>query len=227
MNFRAVFDIFDRMRVALKIGVPAALRAIMASPSLLLNLDALSRISMANIWILFGAGGDEAFRADKKMLITSPCPWCHGHTVNYLDRSAVTKYVALEPNTLMHSRIRQMASAAGYTESDGTLLILSCGAEDTASILSSVHTPVDTIVSVLTLCTVPFPQQTIRTLVLDILTPNGVLLFIEHVRRDRVDAAWQLIDDDGVTPWTKQKIWNPINSKESLFWLQVGHFVKK
>jgi hypothetical protein len=25
---------------------------------------------MANIWILFGAGGDEAFRADKKMLIT-------------------------------------------------------------------------------------------------------------------------------------------------------------
>jgi hypothetical protein len=70
MNFRAVFDIVDTMRVALKIGVPAALRAIMASPSLLLNLAALSRISMANIWIPFGAGSDENSRADKKMLIT-------------------------------------------------------------------------------------------------------------------------------------------------------------
>ncbi|KAJ7350716.1 hypothetical protein DFH08DRAFT_862202 [Mycena albidolilacea] len=262
MNFRSVFDIVDTMRVALKIGVPAAFRAIMASPSLLLNFAALSRISMANIWIPFGAGSDENSHADKKILITPHARGVvldlgagHGHTVNYLDRSAVTKYIALEPNMLMHSRIRQMASAAGYTESDGTLLILSCGAEDTASILSSVHTPVDTIVSVLALCTVPFPHQTIRALVLDILTPGGVLLFIEHVRRDRADAAWwqtiltplwkrvfdgccldrptdiwfkHLIDDDGVTPWTKQKIWDPTNGNdESLFWLQVGHFVKK
>jgi hypothetical protein len=70
MNFRAVFDIVDTMRVAFKIGVPAALRAIIASPSLLLNLTALSRISMANIWIPFGAGSDENSRADKKILIT-------------------------------------------------------------------------------------------------------------------------------------------------------------
>lgn len=156
----------------------------------------------------------------------------------------------------MHPRLREMAGAAGYTESDGTLLILSCGAEDTASVLSSVHEPVDTIVSVLTLCTVPSPHQTLRALVLDILAPSGSLLFLEHVRRDRADAAWwqkvltpawkrvfdgccldrptdvwvkELVDDNEATPWSEGKIWDPTdwNDSDSLFWLQFGWFVKK
>ena len=53
----------------------------------------------------------------------------HGHTVKYLDHDKVTKYVALEPNKLMHPEIRNIANAAGYTESAGNLLILPYGAE--------------------------------------------------------------------------------------------------
>ncbi|KAF7362363.1 Methyltransferase-like protein 7B [Mycena venus] len=248
MKFRAILDMIITMQVALFISIPAAFRAILASPSLLFKPEALARICMANIWIPFGAGGDERSRADKKKLITPHARGVvldlgagHGHTVNYLDRTAVTKYVALEPNTLMHSRIREMATAAGFTESDGTLLILSCGAEDTASALSAVQAPVDTIVSVLTLCTVPSPQKTLRALVLDVLAPGGALLFHEHIRRDRADAAWwqeiltpmwkrvfdgccldrptdvwvkELTDDSGATVWSEGVIWDPNEGKD-------------
>ncbi|KAJ7270105.1 hypothetical protein B0H12DRAFT_1044749 [Mycena haematopus] len=262
MKFGPIFEMVDTMRVGLTLGFPSVLRAISMSPSLLFNSVALSRISMANIWVLFGAGGDEGRRGDKQKLITPHARGVvldigagHGHTVNYLDRAVVTKYIALEPNTLMHPRIREMASAAGFNESDGTLLILSCGAEDTASILSSAHTPVDTIVSVLTLCTIPFAHQTIHTLVFDVLAPGGTLLFLEHVRRDCADAAWwqtaltplwkrvfdgccldrptdiwlkELKDDDGVTPWSEGKTWDSTQrADDTLFWITMGHFVKK
>ncbi|KAJ6593350.1 S-adenosyl-L-methionine-dependent methyltransferase [Mycena capillaripes] len=285
MKFRAIFDMVNTMRAALTFGVPAVMRAILASPSLVFNPTALSRINMANIWIAFGDGDDPSRAADKKKLITpTPAAWfsiwaqvhinstalhrtlaeiilpaplaAHAQTVNYLDRTVVTKYIALEPNTLMHPRLRQTAAAAGYTEADGTLLVLSCGAEDTASILSSIDGPVDTIVSVLTLCTVPAPQQTIRALVLDVLAPGGTLLFFEHVRRDRVDAAWwqttltlawkwvfdgcrldrptdvwvkELVDDSGAGTWNEGSTWAPMdsNDEENLFWIQLGRFVKR
>ncbi|KAJ6497517.1 hypothetical protein C8R45DRAFT_1211395 [Mycena sanguinolenta] len=262
MKFSAIFEMVERMCIALKLGLPAILRAIFRSPSLLFNWPALSRVSMARIWVPFGAGGDQGQREDKQKLITPHAHGVvldlgagHGHTVNYLDRTVVTKYIALEPNTLMHPRIREMAAAAGFNESDGTLLILSCGAEDTTSILSSVNfTPVDTIVSVLTLCTVSFPPQTIRALVFDILAPGGTLLFLEHVRRDSADAAWwqtvltpvwkrvfdgccldrptdvwvkDLKDDDGATPWSEENIWDPKDRKDTLFWIELGQFVKK
>ncbi|KAF7350986.1 Methyltransferase-like protein 7B [Mycena sanguinolenta] len=263
MKFSAIFEMVQRMQIGLKLGFPAVLQAIFKSPSLLFNWAALSRVSMAKIWVSFGAGGDQAQREEKQKLITPHAHGVvldlgagHGHTVNYLDRTVVTKYVALEPNTLMHPRIREMAAAVGFNEPDGTLLILSCGAEDTASILSSVHAPVDTIVSVLTLCTVPFPHQTIRGLVFDILAPGGTLLFFEHVRNDHADAAWwqtaltpmwkrvfdgccldrptdiwlkDLKGGDGTTPWSEANIWDPRdrNDQKTLFWVEVGQFVKK
>ena len=86
----------------------------------------------------------------------------------------------------MHPHIRARANEAGYHESDGTLLILSCGAEHTSTILSSLSLsrgasesapPVDTIISVLTLCTIPNPQDTLKTLVRDVLKPGGQLLY--------------------------------------------------
>ncbi|KAJ7188819.1 S-adenosyl-L-methionine-dependent methyltransferase [Mycena filopes] len=264
MIFHSILDTINTMRVALTFGVPAVLRALMASPSLLFNSATLSRISMANIWVAFGAGGDESQRADKMELITPHARGVvldigagHGHTANYLDRALVVKYVALEPNTLMHPRIRAMAAGAGYTEADGSLLILSCGAEDTASILSSLQqTPVDTIVSVLTLCTVPAPQSTLSTLILDVLAPGGTLLFYEHVRNHRADVAWwqwvftpmwtrvfdgccldrptdvwaaELVDaTSGVSAWREFKIWDPADKDdEDMFWLRLGRFVKK
>lgn len=119
--------------------------------------------------------------------------------MNYLNRQQVTKYVALEPNLLMHPYIRSMASAAGFTESDGTLVILSCGAEDTVTILETLGPqPVDTVISILTICSIPSPEITLLHLVRDVLKPGGQVLFYEHVLSPREDVAW----------W--QRFWTPI-----------------
>ncbi|KAJ3531635.1 hypothetical protein NMY22_g8072 [Coprinellus aureogranulatus] len=163
---------------------------------------------MANIWEGgFGNGTDEGARPVKIGLIPPNARGVvldvgagHGHTVQYLDRDKVTRYVALEPNPKMHSFIRAAASSAGFQESDGTLTILSCGAEDSTSILSALDgRPADTIITVLTLCTIPEPQKTIHNLVRDVLKPEGgVFLFYEHVLSPRTDVAW----------W--QRLWAPL-----------------
>jgi hypothetical protein len=101
----------------------------------------------------------------------------------------------------MHPHIRRAAEGAGFTEEDGSFVILSCGAEDTPSILDALRAtqpPVDTIVSTLTLCSVPSPERTIRSLVRDVLKPGGQFLFYEHVLSPREDVAW----------W--QRAWAPI-----------------
>ena len=122
-----------------------------------------------------------------------------GHSIQYFDRARVSRYIALEPNILMHDHIRAKANEAGFHESDGTLIILSFGAEDTQSILSSLsQEPVDTILSVLTLCSVPDPQRTISKLIRDLLVSGGQLLYFEHVLSARPDVAW----------W--QRFWAPV-----------------
>lgn len=123
-----------------------------------------------------------------------------GHLIQYLDCSKVIKYVALEPNTRMHSVLRQTAESAGFRESDGTLIILSCGAEDTTQILEALGGPhrVDTVTSVLALCSIPSPDRVITTLVRDTLKPGGQVLFYEHVLSPRTDVAW----------W--QRFWTPL-----------------
>ncbi|KAG1864942.1 hypothetical protein DFJ58DRAFT_771681 [Suillus subalutaceus] len=94
----------------------------------------------------------------------------HGHTVNYLDHSRVTKYVAVEPNVHMHAELRRTASAAGY----------------------------NTLISVLTICSIPSPQSTISGLVTEVLKPGGQMLFYEHVLSERKDVVW----------W--QRFWTPL-----------------
>lgn len=175
----------------------------------------------------------------------------HGHTSKYLDRSQVTKYVALEPNTLMHNVIRESASAAGFTEADGSLLILPYGAEQISLIASALgdYNSVDTLVSILTLCSVPAPVVTIHGLVERLLKPGGHFLFVEHVRSPRADVAWwqafwtpvwrhvmdgcslarpthQWIDEIDV--WQVKELWTPEDQEEEhLFWRQAGIFVKR
>ena len=121
----------------------------------------------------------------------------HGHSVLYLNRAVVNKYIAVEPNALMHPHIRSNASKTGFHESDGSLVILSHGAEDTKSILQFLHdatgvpdTQVDTLISVRTLCTVPAPQKTLADLVGDVLKPGGHFIMYEHVRSKLEDVAW-------------------------------------
>ncbi|KAJ6558123.1 S-adenosyl-L-methionine-dependent methyltransferase [Mycena capillaripes] len=262
MKFSAAIDIVDQIRIALMLGLPPIFKAVYASPRLLFNPTALSRISMANIWIPFGQGLDAHSREDKKNLIAPHSTGVvldlgagHGYTANYLDHAKVTKYIALEPNAIMHSHIREKAQAAGFSEADGSLLILSCGAEDTASIMSSVHSKVDTIVSVLSLCTVPNPQKTLLSLAEDVLASGGQFLVFEHVLSHRADVAWwqkfwnpiwrnvfdgccldrpthlwikELVDENGQSLWAEGEIWNPSEwEEEHLFWRQLARFVKK
>lgn len=113
----------------------------------------------------------------------------------------MSRYIALEPNVFMHKNMRAKANEAGFYESDGTLIILSFGAEDTHSILLSLSqesVTIDTMISVLTFCTIPNPQRTISNLVRDVLKPGGQLLYYEHVLSSRPDIAW----------W--QRFWAPI-----------------
>ncbi|KAJ7186846.1 hypothetical protein C8R46DRAFT_936015 [Mycena filopes] len=209
MQLTEALTVIPQIFWILRTGLPAVLRAIYASPSLLFNFTALSRISMATVWLPFGEGSDMLAKADKTALITPNATGVvldigsgHGYTANYLDRTKVTQYIALEPNILMHASIRQRAEAAGFSETDGSLLILACGAQDTASILSSLRPgklEVDTIISILSLCTVPDPQRTLRTLVSAVLAAGGgQLLFYEHVLSPRADVAW----------W--QRFWAPV-----------------
>lgn len=176
--------------------------------------------------------------------------------MSYLDHERVTKYIALEPNTHMHAELRKVAHEAGYAEEDQTLVILGCGAEDTETILSA-HggQQFDTIISVLTLCTVPSPEQTISSLVHDVLKPGGEFLFYEHVLNPLQDVAWwqrfwapfwavvfdgcridrpthlwfkNLRNQDGETVWKPEsKGWGKeAEPQVNLFWHQVGRYVK-
>lgn len=93
----------------------------------------------------------------------------------------------------MHAQIRTRAAIAGFTESDGTLLLLSCGAHHPSLIPKA-----DTLVSILTLCSIPNPRSTIHALLDEVLNPGGTFVYLEHVKSEREDVAW----------W--QAFWNPV-----------------
>ncbi|KAG1850882.1 hypothetical protein F4604DRAFT_1807828 [Suillus subluteus] len=196
MRLSAAFAIVPDLYVVIKTGLWPTILAISHTPSLLLQPHELSHIFMSHVWKLFSNGVDGNTRTTKQKLITPHAYGVvldigagHGHTINYLDHSRVTKYVSLEPNTHMHAEIRRTASAAGYTESTGTLLILSCGAEHISTILSSLP-PVDTLISVLTICSIPSPQSTISGLITEVVKLGGQVLFCEHCLSDRKDVGW-------------------------------------
>ncbi|KAJ8591981.1 hypothetical protein M405DRAFT_813450 [Rhizopogon salebrosus TDB-379] len=260
MRLAAAFALFADLRLAIGAALWPTILAVWQAPSLISQPQALSRLFMSHVWNLFGNGVDANGRDVKQVLITPHAYGVvldlgagHGHTVNYLDHSRVTKYVAVEPNVLMHTELRHVASAAGYSEDAGTLLILPCGAEDISTILSSLpapHPPVDTLISVLTICSIPSPQSTVCTLINEALKPGGQVLFYEHVLSDREDVAWwqrlwapiwsiafggcrldrpthRWIEDVG--GWVKDE--GGVGGKEgepeeSLFWHRVGRLVK-
>ncbi|KAF4622084.1 hypothetical protein D9613_009582 [Agrocybe pediades] len=204
------------LRMAITVAVWPTFKAVFARPILLLKPQEVSRIFMSHVWTSFADGVDEGGSAVKKNLITPNaygvvldvgagknhliCSEWLGHTVPYLNRARITKYVALEPNVLMHSALRVQANKAGYHESDGTLTILASGVEDVQSILSTLSSfqPVDTIITILTLCSIPEPEKNITRMVHDVLKPEGQLLMYEHVLSKREDVAW----------W--QRLWAPI-----------------
>ncbi|KAJ3830006.1 S-adenosyl-L-methionine-dependent methyltransferase [Lentinula raphanica] len=204
MKLSAAFALFIDLRAAVRVAFWPTLKDVFHNPTLIFHI---SRTFMSHVWAAFAAPTDENGRAVKRGLLPNATGVVLdigaglGHTAQYLDRDKVTTYVALEPNTKMHAHIRQTAESAGFLESDGSLVILSFGAEDTMQIVEALggrpH-PVDTIISVLTLCSIPSPERVMTLLVRDVLKPGGQVLFYEHVLSPRADVAW----------W--QRFWTPL-----------------
>ncbi|KAG1774148.1 hypothetical protein EV702DRAFT_1200645 [Suillus placidus] len=261
MRLFAAFAILQDMYLAISAGLWPTILTIYHTPSLLLQPHQLSHIFMSHVWNLFSHGVDANARSTKQKLITPHAYGVvldigagHGHTINYLDHSRITKYVAVEPNIHMHPELRRTASAAGYTESAGTLIILPCGAEHITTILSSLptplpHPPIDTLISILTICSIPSPQSTISGLITEVLKPGGQVLFCEHCLSDRKDVGWwqwfwtplwrvvfggccldrptqRWIEDVG--GWVGgEGVWEAgEGTEEHLFWYRAGRFVK-
>ncbi|KAJ7888758.1 hypothetical protein B0H13DRAFT_2235032 [Mycena leptocephala] len=242
------------------------LKAVFRKPSLVLHPKILSHIFMATVWEEFSEPVDEGARPAKIALITPNAKGVvldigagFGHSTSYFDRTAVEAYIALEPNTLMHGAIRARAEKAGFSESDRSLLILGHGVEDSERIradLDNANLKVDTLLSVMTLCSVPDPQRTVPHLVQKVLVPGGCLLFYEHVLSRRRDVAWwqrfwtpvwrlalggccldrpthlwiaEMQDQKrGGSMWSQQEVWgNEGEPEEYLFWHRLGKFVKR
>ncbi|KAG1734103.1 uncharacterized protein EDB91DRAFT_1057077 [Suillus paluster] len=208
MGLAAAFRLLPELRLIIGAGLWPTILAVWHSPSLLFRPHELSRLFMFHVWKLFGNGVDENARDVKKALITPHTYGVvldigagHGHTIKYLEHSHVTKYIAVEPNVHMHAELHHTASATGYSQDDGTLLILPCGTEDITTIISSfpvTHPPVNTLISVLTICSIPSPQSTISTLISEVLKPGGQVLYYKHVLSDKNDVVW----------W--QRFWTPV-----------------
>jgi len=258
MRLSAATGLLADLWLAICAAFVPTLHFLWRSPRALLDPTEVSRYFMSHVWAAgFGNGIDQNAREEKIKVIT---PYAHGvvldlgaghgHTVNYLDHAKVTKYVALEPNVHMHQKIRDIANATGYDEPSGTLLILAYGAEDIHAItraLGGRHT-VDTVVSVLTLCSIPKPQAAIAALAQEALKPGGEFVFYEHVLSPRSDVAWwqrfwtplwKLAFDgcrldrstclwvDEVGGWSDKEVWGKAEEpEEHLFWHRSGRFVK-
>ncbi|KAI0791413.1 hypothetical protein C8Q75DRAFT_792594 [Abortiporus biennis] len=258
MKLSAAFALLTDLRYAIQAALWPTLKALWTQPSLLFRPQLISRQFMAHVWTAFGSSVDEGGRIVKQGLITPNAQGVvldigagHGHTISYLDRAKVTKYVALEPNQLMHNEIRKAANIAGFSEEAGTLIILPYGAEDTHSIISALEKPelVDTLISILTLCSIPSPEASIQGLVDQVVKPGGQFLFYEHVLSPRKDVAWwqrfwtpvwksafdgcrldrptdSMVDKMDV--WSSKQLWGKEGEdEENLWWHSVGRFVKK
>ena len=151
----------------------------------------------------------------------------------------------------MFDEIRKSAAAAGFTEDDETFQLLPYGAEDIPQIISALGGPhtVDTLVSILTICSIPDPVKTITDFADLVLKPGGQLLFYEHVLSPREDVAWWQrlwtpmwsTAFDGccldrpthlwvkdLDVWESEELWGKADEdEENLWWHQVGKFVKR
>jgi SAM-dependent methyltransferase len=203
MKISKALSPLEDLRTAVYHAFFPTLKAVWQNPFLLFRPVHLSRVFMNHVWLPFGNGIDENSRSEKIKVIQHARGSVldigagHGHAVAYLSKDRVTNYTALEPNELMHSEIRARANAAGFSESDGSLTILSCGAQEISAILDAIQ-PVDTIISILTICSIPEPQASLAAMVKQVLKPGGQLLFYEHVQNPLPDVAW----------W--QSVWTPI-----------------
>ncbi|EJD41911.1 hypothetical protein AURDEDRAFT_115320 [Auricularia subglabra TFB-10046 SS5] len=246
---------FQDLFAAICVAFWPTLHAISSSPSTLLRPFALRRIFFAHVWTSFSAQVDEGGRAVKQGLVTPHAAGVvldigagHGHTMHYLDRTRVTKYIALEPNKLMHTPIRRTAAECGYSEYDGNLVIVPLTASELVASRSLEPGSVDTITCILTLCSIPDAQRTIHDIIRTLLRPGGQFLLYEHVDSPVARVRWwqQFLAPvwaacfDGCTiglpshrwvrdadDWATVELWGKDGEMpDNMFYHQVGRFVR-
>lgn len=247
-------------------------KTVFSTPRLLLQPTDLRSVFFENVWKFMGDGVNEAGRETKtdllsrangtvfeigagalipsrrKPAVIDDLNLGHGHSCQYLDLTKVTKYIALEPNLLMHDTIIMNATKAGF--SPDQIQVIGHGAEETAEILKALGgEQVDTIISILSLCGVPDAEGSISRMIRDILKPRGLFLFYEHVRCDPSPTLmwwqtfwtplWQPIIGcrldkpthiyiEKLDLWEKREVWGKLPSEEpNLFWHRTGFYVKK
>ncbi|KZS95244.1 hypothetical protein SISNIDRAFT_452600, partial [Sistotremastrum niveocremeum HHB9708] len=259
----AILSPISDMRGGLTLVLLPFLSALLKHPSLIFHPSKLSDLFFSLLWIPYGDGVDGNAKSSKQDLIP---PYAygvvldigagHGHTLDYLDHPRITKFIALEPNERMHARIISRAAKYGYSKAKGNFDIIPYGAEEIDKIITQIggeHT-IDTLITILTLCSIPSPQKTINSLVNRTLKPaGGQILFYEHVRSHLRDVSfWQAFWtpvwkrffggcrlDQPSHIWIEQSTewdWSEGQSRmwvkegepeEHLFWHRVGRLVRK
>ncbi|KAG8834943.1 hypothetical protein FRC18_001268 [Serendipita sp. 400] len=245
-----VVDLF----VIIKAATFPTLRAAFKKPTLFFRLQTLRDVFFENVWAFMGDSVDERGAMTKRDLlprargVVLELGAGHGHNCKYLDKTRVTKYIALEPNPYMHEKIVENATKAGFQASQ--IQIIGHGAEKTAEILEALNGgQVDTLVSILTLCGIPNTEETLKRMIKDLLKPGGQLLFYEHVRCDPEPTLvwWQTfwtflweplvgcrLDQpthvyiERASEWDERGVWGKLPEEvPKLFWHRVGCYRKK
>ncbi|CAP79227.1 Pc06g02340 [Penicillium rubens Wisconsin 54-1255] len=132
-----------------------------AQPGLFALSDLLELLSHAHGVVLeFGAG--------------------RGHTLTYYDPAKVYKVWAVEPNEENTCALSRKILQLGL---NGTCQNLRCGIEDAETLrhVGIIDETVDTVVCILSLCTIPTPRDIISDLYSLMKPAGGQLLFLEHV----------------------------------------------
>ena len=92
------------------------------------------------------------------------------------------RWIGIEPNPHMETRLRQRAAATGIAAEFRIASAQSLGFEDAS---------VDVVLSTLVLCSVPDPAAVLAE-VRRVLRPGGRFVFIEHVAAARGSTLWSL-----------------------------------
>ncbi|KAJ3011859.1 UNVERIFIED_CONTAM: hypothetical protein HDU68_001487 [Siphonaria sp. JEL0065] len=103
-----------------------------------------------------------------------------GQTIALLNRSLVSKVIALEPNHSMKPFIESASKSAGIP----TEIV-----EDLLESLISSPLRVDTVVCSLTLCSVQDLETSVKAMI-NVLKPGGKLLVVEHIKSQNKMFAW-------------------------------------
>ncbi|KAJ3332322.1 hypothetical protein HDU76_000602 [Blyttiomyces sp. JEL0837] len=208
LTLRQKFGVLGDLWLAIKVSFIPTILSIIRNPTLLFSPSKIKKQIFANVWKHgFGNDVDESKSDLKRELITrNACGVVvdvgsgHGHTLRYLDQSRVNQVIAVEPNEEMWKYIKEEAGKVGISTR-----ILEGGVEGLMEMEQGRvgENSVDTVVCVLTLCSVGSDNlEKCCKILYDVLKPGGTCLVIEHIRSKYKQVVF----------W--QRFWNPIWS----FW---------